>query len=205
MKSFLSAVLLLCMAFALIFACACTGAGQKPAETEAPEGGLTQQQEERILRLAKAFDVFGPFDMEYSGLELSTGERMVYCYYTGLLDEAELEGYGRVTIEEAENTLAGVFKGMELPEFIRTKYDPSKDQKAFALNGYYYIRLEPKVGMQYTIKSAEAVEIKDSPVTMRARVEVACRGEVEKQLLLELIPNEEWVYSAYKCGVEYAD
>ena len=211
-------VLLALLMLAALAACA-PRQGNGPQPTEAPDAaGLTEEQSRRIIELAAAFDEFGEFSLD-KGLELASAERMIYCYYRGLLPESELKGFGRVTVEEGLAALAGVFKGMQVPEILRTKYNAAEEQELFILNGFYYIRLPEGQDKQFELRRVEPINgepeassgKKDDKAgegiepTLRAFVDVKAGGKLEKVIVLDLMPNEEWQFSAAGCGFQFAD
>lgn len=198
-----SVLLALTALLGCLAACSRGGEGPAPEGTCAPEG-LTQAQQERIMRLAKAFNEFGPFDIE-EGLDFGTCEYMIYCFFMNALPESELSGFGKVTVEEADKALDGVFKGMKLPELMRTKFDAAQEQDYFVLNGCYYIRMMGEPAEEFSFIDAKPYTEEGSPATLRAKVEVRSEGRVERVIVLDLMPDEEWVYSAVKCDFQFAD
>lgn len=176
-----------------LFGCAKPNADGDPQQTEA---ALTEEQTARIEFLAEAFARFGPCDMK-NGLTLSWMERIIPCVWAGRLEECELEGFCKVTLEEADATVDSVFKGMEIPDYTRKKYDASQDQEYFLLNGYYYMKLaKPLTARIDSVKPFEDAETGAERV--RATVSVFEEGELMTVVTMELAPDAESCYSVVR-------
>lgn len=178
-------ILMLAAAIALLSACG------KPAQDnggEEPFPGFTEAQRERIAELAELFSVFGPCDIE-EGLPVSRIEALIPCHWADKLPEAELTGYGRVTVEEADEFVDSVLKGVKLNDFSRTDYDPTVEQDCFVLNGYYYIKLSGRE-LSAKIVSIETLEIEDGETKpVRAVADVYDGEELVTRVTLRLRPD----------------
>ena len=191
LKSILSITLLLCMAF--LFACA-----KEPAKQDETETGFSEKQLARICELAELFSKFGPCDIE-EGIQLTKIERLIPCHWADRLEEAELEGYGKVTVEEADAFVDSVLKGIKLTDLVRTKYDPTKDQECFVLNGHYYIKLSGKK-LSGKVISAETLEIVDGDTKpVRAVVDVYEGDVFSTRVTMRLRPDGAESYYILAC------
>ena len=204
MKGFIGkiALALACavLAGAVLFA---FGGCKKKDEAPSGEGGfaLTDAQTERIKELAEAFYEFGPFDMD-AGIDISKIERFIWCMYAHKLDESAFSGYGRVALDETDEMIDSVFKGIKIHDKIRTKYDITKDQELFLLNDYYYVKLPDTSAPEAKIVSAEPLtDDGGNIIGVIAKAEVTCGGN-KCLLTMKLYNSDVKEYYAGSCSAE---
>ncbi|MCR5808643.1 MAG: hypothetical protein K6G56_03680 [Clostridiales bacterium] len=204
MKRFLIAAVIISALWAIIF-CGCGKEPGKdpvsPTEETATEAPLV---DEKVIELAAAFRLFGGVDAQ-TGLDLGRLEHFVYCMYTSSLEECELEGYGRVSVETADAMINAVL-GVDPKGILRTEYDPTKEQELFCLNSYYYVRRTDGSGFRYEIKSDEEVKNDKGEVQGReVSVNVFEGDELESVLVMKLLPPEEGAlyYRVVGCEVRF--
>lgn len=188
----------------LLCICACKGRPsgdtgdptQSPAEAVSTE--LTEAQRERVLVLAAAFRRFGEYDLT-EGLTLTRIEEMVNCMYCSMLGESEVEGYGRVTKDEADSMLKSVFGSDTIELGLRTKYDASKDQEFYFMNDYYYIR---RIEEDHEYKIASTAPVTDDNgevIGVRVLVEAFKDGKGDVTIALEVANNSAGELCVKRC------
>ena len=177
---------------------ACSGnGGDAPAEFK-----LTRAEEDRIISLARAFRIYGEFDGE-SGFELRQFEYLVYSLTTCELSESDVAGYGRVSLEEADELVNGVLGGkLNSAGLIRTKYKANEIQVIYAIGDYYYVMRTDDGAYTYTISSAWALTDDDGARTGVAALVTVSGGESEFKLAFELLDSETSVFSVRKCEIQ---
>lgn len=195
----LPSALILALALAL---CACTP-GAKPTPTAAPTEDPSRDPElarSRVELLAELCRDYGEFDYT-AGVRPADAERMIYLLYRYSGEESELSGYTKVNEDEALHALAGVFPSMEIPEFLRTKYDQSGTQEVFFLNGSCYVLRGQRPG-----RTVEVVDITlpEGSEYGSAFVKVADEGSAPLGVKLTLVWGEEGL-SVTKCEYLYYD
>ncbi|MBO4562528.1 MAG: hypothetical protein J5772_02830 [Clostridia bacterium] len=194
----LAVLTLLCLA-------SCKARKPSPAEPEKTEAsGLTASQEARVRELAAAFRLFGDCDAA-KGIAIAACERMVYCFYTSALEASDVEGYGRVSVDDANAMLSSIFRGLDFKGIMRTKYDPNADQELFALNDYYYVKRTDGTAFAYEIASVSDLKDEDgNTYGVRVGVDITENGETYGSMELDLVPDENAVYSVVKCATQFA-
>ena len=195
LKSAVSVLLLLTILLSLA-ACGSPGGPETPSAA-APTEAVTELDDAQLARakqLAAAFALFGDCDARY-GLELKQLDRMVYCFYTGELDRAA-DGVITIAKDEADKTVRGIFRGLEMPELFRAKR--GEDPGYYYEDGFYYI--EPaESATEVGIRSAKPLEGTDgAQIGFTVVAEVKAEG-VMKELELDLVFDEESVFSAARC------
>ena len=195
-----AAVMLFCLA-------ACKGGSpqgdKEGTETALPSDNalaaeLTAAQQERAKLLAAAFMRFGEYDIT-EGVTISRIEEMINCMYCTILDESEVEGFGRVTIEEADDMLRSVFGSDTLELVLRTKYDASEEQDYYSMNDYYYVRRIAEV-YDYEITSVSPIADEDGAVIgVKVMVDAKSNGIDNVTIALDLADNSEGELCVKRC------
>lgn len=218
-KKLLRITALIVSLLAVLQLCACSGGNEgdeptvtEPAETEqvtaaprdeAGDANLTEAQEARIKKLAAAFFRFGPCNMK-EGVPVSQLERIIYCMCCDDIAPCELDGYGRISIEEADALVSSVFKDVSIPDLFRTKYDAAAEQELFLLNDHYYIRITDDPVVSTEMISCRDLAESDGRVTgIVAEVRVLTQNGGGAVVKLELDPIEEYEYTLISCESEY--
>ena len=161
---------------------------------------LTEAQKQRICTLAGAFLKFGPCDMK-NGMQVTGFERIIYCLYTNKLGESEAEGYGKVTVEETDEAVDSVFKGIKILDIFRTKYDVNKEQELYRVGDYYYVRLSNE-DVSCDIRSAEQLTDEKGRTTgVKASVAVSVNGVPTAVVTLEMPFEEKYEFSVTSCSI----
>ena len=190
----LAAIMLLC---AWTLAC-----GPRQNNGEEPEElKLTEAQKERILELAQAFSLYGPVDVE-EGFPITRLEYLIPCFWSCKLEGSEVEGYGRISIEEADASIDGMLPGAKIPELVRTAYDPSLDQDYYVRDGYYYIRLTDASKVDCELESWSFITDEAGENTgVRATVKVSENGKPRAGVTLVLPFSEAYEFSVSECTI----
>ena len=195
-------------ALALIFAAALCGCHKEKEQVKPEKGGetvLSEEQNARAAELGRAFSLFGECDID-KGLELRRVEYMIYCMYTGTLGPTDVEGYGMISREEADEMLRELFNGFDPKSIVRTKYDAEEDQALYLSGDRYFVKLSDLSAYEYKVTASnELVDRNGERLGDVVTVSVINGGTPEMALRLELIDSAEAVYSIRKCTVEYYD
>lgn len=203
----LSAALVLALAFALC-ACACgrtdPESGIQPA-SEPPASNsnvdITEVQRQRILELASAFRQFGEYGSD--GANFAKMEHIVFCLYTDSneLESCDVEGFGVIPAETADNAIKSVFGNIEIMDVMRRKFDPEEDQTYYFKNGDYYIMRTDNSAYTYSIESVKYMQDDNGHDCHAAVVTVLREGKNEMDLIFTLMPNDDSVYRVEACDI----
>ena len=200
--------LLIALLTALVFICACGHENADPEPTHEPssiatdkDGNvlLTDAQEERVRELASAFYRFGPCKMK-EGVSVSRLEYIIFCLYCEDLEPSETEGFGCITKEDADKAVDSVFSGVKIPDLVRAKYDPDKEQDYYLLDDKYYIRLTDDRTADIEIRRCEKrTDEETGSEALVVEVHVTTVKGGEGDLRLELAPSNENIFTLLDC------
>lgn len=201
-KAFKMTALLL----AIVMLAAFAGCKKDAITDDKPQTGgeaeLTDAQIRRAKELASAFRLFGECDVE-KGIDIRSAEYMVFCMYTGRLERSDVEGYGIVSLEDANGMLAELFKGFDPKSMLHTKYDAEKEQPLYYSEGRYFVLISDLSSYDYEVTRAnELVGAKGQRLGDVLNVKVLKDGQPETTIVLELYDSESAVYSIRKCSFE---
>lgn len=197
------------LALALVMLAALSGCGKDNKPDPGPEKGgekaLSEEETARAEELASAFRLFGECDIE-KGIELRTAERMIFCMYTGSLEESDTAGYGVIDADEADGMLMRIFSGFDAKGMFRTKYKEGEEQELYYSDGRYFVKLTDLSAYTYSVTAANELVDKDGKrIGDVITVSVMKDGAREATIRLELADSEQAVYSIRKCSIDYVD
>lgn len=192
----ITALLLALLTLAGLSACS-----RKEPKKEDAGYTLTAKEEAKVLELARAFRIYGDFDIERV-FPASKTENMIFSLYTAALPESDTRGYGKVAIKETDELVKRML-GFDATALVRTKFKPTEVQLIYTVGDNYYVFLTDDSGYSYEISSAELLP-DESGARKGVKANVRITGpEGAFSIVLTLRDDDKFVFTVLKSEVQF--